>query len=80
MNYSYLIIDYDSNEVEYAIDDLTLAQEIYFDSYMEVLYYEFVYNINYYGFPIDEAYKQAKKLIDHWFKEYVVIEKVLKSK
>ena len=47
---------------------------------MEALYYEFVYNINYYGFPIDEAYKQAKKLIDHWFKEYVVIEKVLKSK
>lgn len=80
MDYSYLIIDYDSNEVEYATDDLTLAQEIYFDSYMEALYYEFVYNINYYGFPIDEAYKQAKKLIDHWFKEYVVIEKVPKSK
>lgn len=80
MDYSYLIIDYDSSKVEYATDDLTLAQEIYFDSYMEALYYEFVYNTNYYGFSIDEAYKQAKKLIDYWFKKYVVIEKVLKNK
>ena len=46
MDYIYLIIDYDANEVEYATDDLTLAQEILFDLYMEAFYHEFVYNIN----------------------------------
>lgn len=80
MDYIYLIIDYDANEVEYATEDLTLAQEILFDLYMEAFYYEFIYNTNHYGFPIDEAYKEAKRLISYWFREYVVIEKVPKSK
>ena len=80
MDYIYLIIDYDAHEVEYATENLMLAQEILLDLYMEAFYYEFVYNINYRSFPIDEAYKEAKRLINYWFKEYVVIEKVLKNK
>lgn len=80
MDYIYLIIDYDINEVEYATEDLTLAQEILFDLYIESFYYEFVYNINHYGSPINKAYEEAKRLINYWFKTYVVIEKVPKSK
>jgi len=79
MDYIYLIINYDSNEVEYATEDLTLIQEMATDMYMETLYYEFLWGVNYYGLSAASAYAQAKESIDPWFRDYVVIEKVPKS-
>ena len=79
MDYIYLIINYDSNEVEYATEDLTLVQEMATDMYMETLYYEFLWGVNYYGLSAASAYAQAKESIDPWFRDYVVIEKVPKS-
>lgn len=80
MDYIYLIVNYDSNEIEYATEDLTLVQETATDMYMETLYYEFLWGVNYYGLSAANAYAQAKETIDPWFRDYVVIEKVLKSK
>ena len=79
MDYIYLIINYDSNEVEYATEDLTLVQEMATDMYMENLYYEFLWGVNYYGLSAASAYAQAKESIDPWFRDYIVIEKVPKS-
>jgi hypothetical protein len=80
MDYIYLIIDYDANEIEYATEDPVLAQEIVTDLYIDTLYYEFLWGVNYYGLSAANAYAQAKETIDPWFRDYVVIEKVPKSK
>ena len=79
MDYIYLIINYDSHEIEYATEDLNLAQEITTDFYVDTLYYEFLWGVNYYNMSADMAYKQAKETIDPWFRDYIVIEKIPKS-
>ena len=80
MDYIYLIIDYDANEIEYATEDPILAQEMVTDLYMDTLYYEFLWNVNYYGWSAARAYKEARDTIDPWFRDYIVIEKVAKTK
>lgn len=76
MDYIYLIINYDANEVEYATTDLDLAQEIVSDMYTETLYEEFNFEVNRYNPSTINAYCEAKETIDSWFRDYVAIEKV----
>lgn len=76
MDYIYLIVNYDDNEIEYATTDLSLAQEIISDMYTETLYEEFNFEVNRYDESTVNAYCEAKKTIDSWFRDCVEIEKV----
>lgn len=76
MDYIYIIINYDADEIEYATTDLNLAQEIVTDMYIETLYDEFLFEVNRYKTSAANAYYEAKETIDSWFRDYVEIEKV----
>ena len=71
----FVIINYDANEIEYATEDYFLAQEMITDMYMDTLYYEFLWLVNYEGASAAQAYQEAKVAIDAWFREYMVNEK-----
>ena len=74
MKTAFVIINYDANEIEYATEDYFLAQEMITDMYMDTLYYEFLWLVNYEGKSAAQAYQEAKEGIDYWFREYMVIE------
>ena len=44
---------------------------------MENLYYEFLWHVNYEGKTAAEAYQEAVELVQPWFRDYIVVEKVV---
>ena len=73
----YIIVNYDSAEIEYASENYTNVQEVLYDSYMENLYYEFLWHVNYEGKTAAEAYQEAVELVQPWFRNYIIVEKVV---
>ena len=74
-NEVYVILDCDAGEIIYASKNFSDVQEVYYDTYMESLYYEFLWNVNYNGMMASDAYTDAKEILDDWYRNYVVIRK-----
>ena len=72
----YVILNYDIDEVVSAADSYERAQEIVLDMYMDDLYYEFLWGVNYEGQSAAKAYEEAKFCIDSFYRNYIVIQKV----
>ena len=72
----YVILNFDNDDIVTATDSYERAQEIVLDMYMDDLYYEFLWNVNYCGWTAAESYIDAKDCIDDYYRNYIVIQKV----
>lgn len=73
----YLIVNYDSEEIEYASENYINIQEVLYDLYMENLYYEFLWHVNYERKTAAEAYQEAIEIVQPWFRNHIIVEKVV---
>ena len=72
----YIIVNYDNLEVLSASTNYNTIQENILDMYMDDLYYDFLWNVNYHGMTAAEAYSDARENIDDYYRNYMVIDKV----
>ena len=73
----YVLIDYGAGDVIYASENFTNVQEMMYEHYMDMLYYEFLWRVNYDGMSASDAYTSVKNALDPWYRETIVIEKVI---
>ena len=72
----YIVYNTDTGEIISASRSYNHVQEILMDEYMDALYYQFLWNINYFGMDAAEGYSVAKREIKKWFRNYMMVTKV----
>jgi len=72
----YIVYNMDSGEIISVSRSYNYAQEILMDEYMDALYYQFLWNINYFGMNAADGYSMAKREIKEWFRNYMMVTKI----
>lgn len=72
----YVAREYENDSILFATEDKNLAEEYMHDSYVEDLYHETMWNMNYCNQPFVDAYSDARAGIENFYANWTGIEEV----